>query len=180
MPRYRSRKQAVRKKNLLGIFLILSVLAVFASLAFFRYQLQSQKIQYDSQTLCPINAASPKYIALVFDKSDTYNKVQQQYLRRFFSKFKADLMPGTRISVYVIDNQQNKAIAPDFVVCAPRSGKAANAFYENPKHIRQRWRSQFEQPLDQAIEGFMQTAQSDSSPIMEIFQTISERFSGWR
>ena len=173
MPRYRRRKQAVKRKNFLGLLLILCVLAVFAFLAFFRYDLQSQQALYDPETLCPIGTESPKYVALVFDKSDTYNKVQQHFLRRFFSEFKAGLLPGTRVSIYVIDDQKNKEISPDFVVCAPRTGNDANAFYENPKHIRQRWQQQFEQPLDRAIEGFMQAGQSDFSPIMEIFQHIS-------
>lgn len=173
MPRYRKRKQAVRRKNLLGFLLILCVLSVFAFLAFFRYELQNEQAEYDPDTLCPIDQASPKYVALVFDKSDTYNKVQQQFLKRFFSEFKAGLLPGTRISIYVIDDSKNKEIAPDFVVCAPRAGEDANVFYENPKHIRQRWKDQFEQPLDRVVEGFMQPAQSDSSPIMEIFQVVS-------
>lgn len=173
MPRNRKRKQAVRRKNFLGLILILCVITVFASLAYFRYQLQDQQALYDSETLCPIGIASPKYVALVFDKSDTYNKIQQSFLRRFFSKLKTGLQPGTRVSIYVIDDQKDKDIAADFVVCAPRTGRDANAFYENPKRIQQRWQQQFEKPLDQAIEGFMQTAEAESSPIMEIFQHIS-------
>ena len=172
MPRYRKRKQAVQRKNLIGLLLIFAVLALVAFLAFFRYELQNKQLAYDPETLCPIDVASPKYVALVFDKSDMYNKIQQQFLRRFFSEFKAKLLPSTRISIYVIDANNNKEIAPDFVVCAPRTGEDANAFYENPKLIRQRWHEKFEQPLDQAIDGFMQPAQADFSPIMEVFQTI--------
>ncbi|NOR80966.1 MAG: hypothetical protein GQ529_09075, partial [Methyloprofundus sp.] len=147
MPRYRKRKQAARSKNFLGVLLILCVLAVFAFLAFFRYELQHEQLEYDSETLCPIGTESPKYVALVFDKSDTYNKIQQRFLQRFFSEFKAGLTPGTQVSIYVIDDHKNKEIAADFVVCAPRTGHVANAFYENPKRIQQRWQRQFEQPL---------------------------------
>jgi len=173
MPRYRKRKQATRNKNILGVLLTLCVLAVFAFLAFFRYELQHEQLVYDPETLCPVEMESPKYVALVFDKSDTYNKIQQRFLQRFFSEFKAGLIPGTQVSIYVIDDLKNKEISPDFVVCAPRTGNDANAFYENPKHIQQRWQRKFEQPLDKAIAGFMQAGQSDSSPIMEIFQHLS-------
>jgi len=173
MPRYRKRKQATRRKNMLGFVLILCVLAVFAFLAYFRYELLNKQALYDPETLCPIEAESPKYIALVFDKSDTYNKIQQQFLKRFFSDFKVGLKAGTRISIYVIDDNKDKEIAPDFVVCAPRTGDDANAFYENPKLIRQRWQEQFEQPMDRVIEGFMQPGKADFSPIMEVFQFIS-------
>ncbi|NOQ64296.1 MAG: hypothetical protein GQ582_07275 [Methyloprofundus sp.] len=173
MPRYSKRKQAAKRKNLWGILLIIGVLAVFAFLAFFRFELQQTKLAYDPDTLCPIGVQSPKYVALVFDKSDAYNKVQQQFLQRFFSQFKANLVAGTRISIYVIDNQKDKPIAPDFVVCAPRTGVDANALYENPKRIQQRWLEQFAQPLDQAIKGFMRAGQANFSPIMEIFQPIA-------
>ncbi len=173
MPRYSKRKQAVRRKNGLGFLLILGVLGVFVSLAFFRYELLNKQAVYDSQTLCPIGTESPKYVALVFDKSDAYNKIQQQFLKRFFSDFKAGLMAGTRISIYVIDDKTEKEIVPDFVVCTPRTGEVANAFYENPKQIQQRWKSQFEQPLDRVIKGFMQPGKANFSPIMEIFQFIS-------
>ena len=173
MPRYRKRKQATKRKNLLGVLLIVAVSCIVGFLAFFRYELKSSQILYDPNTLCPIDTASPKYVALVFDKSDTYNKVQQHFLRRFFSKFKTRLVPGTQVSIYVIDNMKDKQISPDFVVCAPRTGDDANAFYENPRLIRQRWKSQFEQPLDSAIEGFLQPGKSDFSPIMEILQIIS-------
>lgn len=173
MPRYRKRKQATQRKNLIGSLLIFAVLGLVAFLAFFRYELQNKQLAYDTETLCPSNITSPKYVALVFDKSDAYNKIQQQFLRRFFDDFKANLLPGTRISIYVIDAHNNKEIAPDFVVCVPRTGDDANALYENPKLIRQRWHERFEQPLDLAINGFMQPAQADFSPIMEVFQTIS-------
>ncbi len=173
MPRYRKRKQAVRRKNVLGFLLIVCVLTVFAALVFFRYELHSKQVLYDPETLCPIDTESPHYVALVFDKSDTYNKVQQQFLKRFFSEFKASLVAGTHISIYVIDDNKEKEISPDFVVCSPRTGEAANAFYENPKQIRRRWKVQFEQPLDRVIKGFMQPGNADFSPIMEIFQFIS-------
>ena len=173
MPRYRKRKQLTKRKNLLGLLLIVAVSCVFGFLAFFHFELKSSQILYNPKTLCPIDTASPKYVALVFDKSDSYNKVQQHFLRRFFSEFKAGLVPGTQLSIYVIDDIKDKQISPDFVVCAPRTGDDANAFYENPKRIRQRWQSQFEQPLDSAIDGFMQPGTSDFSPIMEMLQIVS-------
>ena len=90
MSRYRHRKQAVRRKNLLGILLILSILAVVVFLAFFRYELQRQQVSYDPETLCPVSEPSPKYVALVFDKSDTYNSVQNHKFRTH----KAQMLPS--------------------------------------------------------------------------------------
>jgi len=173
MPRYRKRRRASRNKNLMGAFLIFCVVTIFILLAFFRYQLQENYVLVDPKTLCPTASLSPKYVALVFDKSDAYNPVQKRFLKRFFNQFKDQLQPGTHISVYLIGGPIKDNVSADFVVCAPRTGKDANAFYENPRLIRQRWQQQFEQPLDKVIDGFMQASLSDSSPIMEALQVVS-------
>lgn len=172
MARYRKRQQRTQLKNLLGIVLIGCVLAVAAALGYFWYDRQKQQRAFDAATLCPLDG-SPAYIAVVFDKTDAYNPVQQRFLKRYFSGFKAKLTPGTRIGLYVIDDRNREILAPDFEVCAPRTGDDANALYENPKLIKQRWLERFEKPLDQAIEGFMKAGSADYSPIMEILQVVS-------
>lgn len=172
MSRFRNRKKVSRNKDLIGLLLIVCVVLVFIGLAIFRYQLQQKQVLVDPETLCPIATPSPKYVALVFDKSDVYNTVQQQFLKRFFTEFKSQLVAGTKISIYVID-ENKQDLAPSFVICAPRTGQDANALYENPLHIRQRWQQKFEQPLDKIIDGFMQAGKADYSPIMEALQKVA-------
>ncbi|WP_031434259.1 hypothetical protein [Methylomarinum vadi] len=172
MARYRSRQQRTQLKNLLGCSLIIAVLAVVAALGYFWYDRQSRQQGFDAATLCPMQG-SPAYVAVVFDKTDAYNLVQQRFLKRYFAHFKAQLQAGTHIALYVIDDREREVIAPDFEVCAPRSSEDANAWYENPKLIRQRWLERFEQPLDRVIAGFMQPGNADYSPIMEILQVVS-------
>ncbi len=167
------RQQRKKNKNFLGTVLIIFVLSVFVLGATYYFKIQSRQQSYDQETLCPLNLPSSEYLALVFDKSDVYNKIQQSYLKRFFNNLKAELMPGTRISIFLIESLDGKEIQPDYVVCVPRTGEDANVFYENPKQIKKRWKEQFEKPLDQAIAGFMQPSQAEFSPIMEIFQYIS-------
>lgn len=172
MTRYRRRQQRIHFKNLLGCSLIVGVLIVVAALGYFWYDQNSRQQAFDVATLCPVQG-SPLYVAVVFDKTDAYNRVQQRFLQRYFENFKDQLVPGARIALYVIDDRERKVIAPDFEVCVPRSGDDANALYENPKLIRQRWLERFERPLDRAIAGFMQPGNADYSPIMEILQIVS-------
>ena len=172
MARYRKRQRRIHFKNLLGLVLIGCVLAVVAALGYFWHERQDRQQAFDPVNLCPL-AGSPAYIALVFDKTDAYNSVQQKFLKRYFNDFKTKLSPGARVALYVIDDRNRNIIAPDFEVCAPRTGTDANALYENPKLIRQRWLEQFEKPLDQAIEGFMKPSIAEYSPIMEIIQVVS-------
>ncbi len=173
MARTRRRKKAVQQKNILGIVLIIIVSAAVVGLAFFRYQLSQNHVEINPQTLCPTQADSPEYVALIFDKTDGYNPVQQRFLQRYFSRFKAGLQEGAQVSVYALDDQEKERLQPDFVVCAPRTGEDANALYENPKLIKKRWREQFEQPLDAMISQFLKPRQAKYSPIMEIIQSVS-------
>ncbi len=172
MARYRKREQRTRLKNRFGCFLIVAVAAAVAALGYFWYDRHQRQQAFDAATLCPLQG-SPAYVAVVFDKTDAYNKVQQRFLTRYFDAFKAQLAAGTHVALYVIDDRQRELIAPDFEVCAPRSGDDANALYENPKRIRQRWQERFERPLDKAIAGFMQPGNATYSPIMEILQVVS-------
>jgi len=172
MARNRKRRQRKQRKNRLGLALIVGVLALVSALSYFVYDRHRQQTTFDTATLCPL-AGSPAYIALVFDKTDAYNSVQQRFLQRYFDAFKANLMPGTRLSLFVIGDRDRRILAPDFEVCAPRTGNDANALYENPKRIKKRWRERFEMPLDQAIAGFMEPSSTDYSPIMEILQVVS-------
>ncbi|PKM12867.1 MAG: hypothetical protein CVV13_03935 [Gammaproteobacteria bacterium HGW-Gammaproteobacteria-3] len=172
MARYQKRQQRTQRKNRLGILLIGCVLLIAIGLGYFGYIRQKLQPAFDAATLCP-PGQSPAYIALVFDKTDAYNSVQQRFLNRYFSAFKTELAVGTRIALYVIDDLDRDLSAPDFEVCVPRTGEEANALYENPKLIRRRWLERFEQPLDRAIAGFMQPAHADQSPIMEMFQVIA-------
>lgn len=172
MARYRKRQQRIRLKNLLGVVLIACVLGLVGALAYYWRQQQQRQPHFDAATLCPLSG-SPVYIAVVFDKTDVYNIVQQRFLQRYFEQFKAQLEPGAHIALYVIDDRSRDMIEPDFEVCAPRTGMEANALYENPNLIRRRWLDRFEKPLDQAIAGFMQPGNADTSPIMEILQVVS-------
>lgn len=173
MSRFRNRNQLARKKNLIGFFIILGVIIVVIGIAFFRYQLQENKITLDPVTLCPVTAPSPKYVALVFDKSDNYNLIQKHFLKRFFTQFKKKLAPGTKISIYLIDETSKNTVLPYLVVCAPRTGKDANVFYENPRIITERWQEKFESPLDEVINGALQAGNASFSPIMEALQVVS-------
>lgn len=173
MSRFRNRNQLARKKNLIGIFIIFGVILVIIGVAFFRYQLQENHVSLDPVTLCPEKGPSPKYVALVFDKSDNYNLVQKHFLKRFFTRFKNNLLPGTKISIYLIDETNKKTILPYLVVCTPRTGKDANIFYENPRIITERWQEKFESPLDQVINGALQGGKASFSPILEVLQIVS-------
>ena len=176
MSYYHHRQQQSRRKQWLGGLLLLLVVAAVAGLFIFKLSLQQQHIALDPETQCPVDGPSG-YLAVVFDKTDNYNKVQQRYLQRWFDQLKRDLPTGTRVSLYVIDGsgqaRLDPSLDPSLVVCNPDDGEHANALYQNPALLHQRWQQRFEQPLDRAISAFMQPASADSSPIFEILQVVA-------
>lgn len=172
MSYYQHRQQQGRRKQWLGVVLLLLVVAAVAAVFLFKLSLQRQHIALDPQTHCPLDGPSG-YLAVVFDKTDSYNNIQQRFLTRWFKRLKQDLPTGTQVSLYVIDGSGQARLDPSLVVCNPDNGQHANALYENPELLQKRWHERFEQPLDQAISAFMQPSTADSSPIFEMLQVVA-------
>ena len=172
MSYYHHRQQQGRRKQWLGALLLLLVVAMVGAVFLFKLSLQRQHIALDPQTQCPL-AGPSGYLAVVFDKTDSYNPIQQRFLKRWFERLKQELPTGTQVSLYVIDGSGQARLDPDLVVCNPDDGKHANALYENPALLRKHWRERFEQPLDQAISAFMQPSTADTSPIFEMLQVVA-------
>jgi hypothetical protein len=63
-----------KKKHILGVILIVVALGIAGFFGWLRFSLESQKIELDPVTLCPVSG-SKEHIAIVFDKSDAYNEV---------------------------------------------------------------------------------------------------------
>ncbi|MGR9107730.1 MAG: hypothetical protein ACU843_12435 [Gammaproteobacteria bacterium] len=167
----RKRRNKSSKQRLGILYTGLAVLIVTALIGA-RAVLQSNRVATDPKTLCPL-AGSAKYVAIVFDKTDTYNPIQQQFLKRFFSRLKSELPTGARVSLFVIRERNENRIQPEFVVCNPPSGEDASYWTANPKALRKRWKEGFEQPLDQAIESFMRPSSAQNSPIFEMLQIVA-------
>lgn len=146
----------------------LVIVALYTS----RALLDSNHIELDPITQCPIGG-SPKYVAIVFDKTDAYNPIQKQFLKRFFTRLKAELPTGTRVALFVIKQKNENHIQPEFVVCNPGTGENASYWTANPAALHQRWQERFEKPLDKAIEEFMQPSTAESSPIFEMLQVVA-------
>lgn len=172
MSYYRRKQLKNSKKQGLGILYIGVAILIVVALYGTRAVLESGHVVVDPETLCPLDG-SPKYIAIVFDKTDSYNPIQQQFLQRFFTRLKTELPTGTRISLFVIKQKNKNPIQPEFVVCSPQSGDDASYWTANPKALHQRWQDRFEKPLDQAIEEFMRPSSAENSPIFEMLQIVA-------
>lgn len=172
MSYYQRRGRQSRSKNNLGLLFIGVAILAILSLYAFRAHLESKHVELDSETHCPVEG-SPKYVAIVFDKTDSYNPIQKQFLKRFFTRFKTDIPTGTRIALFVINQKTKQQIQPEFVVCNPGTGEEASYWTANPTALRQQWQARFVQPLDDAIDEFMRPSVADNSPIFEMLQIVA-------
>jgi hypothetical protein len=172
MSYYTVKKRRGQRKAWIGIAIIIFVIACIATVFAVKTKIEDQRVVLDPSTLCPVTG-SPSYVAVVFDKTDAYNKIQQQFLKRYFDTFKDSLPVGAQVSLYVIGDNQAEDIKPEFLICKPRTGKDANVYYENPGLIIKRWRNRFVRPLDAAIDDSMASSSSTTSPIMEMLQIVA-------
>ncbi|MGH8551272.1 MAG: hypothetical protein ACRERU_22230 [Methylococcales bacterium] len=172
MSYYRRKLRKNGRKQALGLFYTGLAILIVIALVGARAMLESTHVDLDPDTLCPVDG-SPEYVAIVFDKTDAYNPIQQQFLKRYFSHLKSALPSGARISLFVIEAGNEKRIEPELVICNPQSGQDASYWTANPKALRKRWKERFEKPLDAAIEGFMRPASARYSAILEMLQIVA-------
>jgi hypothetical protein len=165
-------KKKAKSLRLAGIALISGVIVIVFSVIGLRVYLESNALVIDDSTLCPMSG-SPEYVAIIFDKSDAYNPVQQAFLNKFFTDFKNTLQVHAQISLFVISDQTVSSIKPAFTICNPESGENANSLYQNPAMIAEKWKKQFSEPLDRAIIESLEPSASDTSPILEMIQIAS-------
>lgn len=172
MSYYKKRSTASKRKHAIGVVILISVMGIVAGLAYLRYELSASKIVLDDN-LCP-ETGSPEYIAILFDKTDDYNEIQQRYLRNYFQEFKRTLKTGAHVALYMIRDSRIANLDPMVILCNPESGIKASALYQNPMLLQRRWEKDFSEPLDDAIERLVTlTGDENSSPIFEMIQAMA-------
>lgn len=172
MSSYRRRRQKSRTGSTRGLIIITVVVGAICALYAVRFMVESSRVEIDRESGCP-QAGSPEYVAVVFDKTDGYNRIQKQYLHRYFEQFKNSLRVGARVALFVIRSSSETSIRPEIVICNPGDGQAASYWTANPRMLKKRWVDQFERPLETAIDEFMRPAEATSSPIMEMLQIVA-------
>ena len=172
MSYYRHKQQQGRRKQWLGVLLLALVAVAVAALFGVKLLLEQRRPTLDPDTLCPVDGATG-YLAIVFDKTDAYNPIQQRFLQRYFTAVQQQIAVGTRVSLFVVDGREQPGLAPELSLCNPGDGRQANALYENPALLQKRWRERFAQPLEQAIGNSITAARADRSPIFETLQAVA-------
>ena len=160
-----------------GIRLSGIVVLAFAGLGVAYLQL-GDRFAFDEKTLCP--EAGPNGIMVaVLDLSDPLSTLQAGRLRTELSRQITEAPEGTMISVAIVDPDSSIS-GIRFGLCRPQAGWEASMLYQNKAMIEERFREEFEAPLEQAIKSMLRGEEQATSPIIEtIHQAVVDTF-GYR
>jgi hypothetical protein len=171
MAKRRSRKSSSRRGSsnagwYLAIVLCIGVVIGVAVLA--NNLISKGKI--DEATLCHLTA-DLNVTAVLLDLTDPLNPTQQSRLKNILSNEISDSSVDTMISIGVVSEAPSKWGA-QFARCKPASGDDANALYENPKIIANRYIREFIAPMNATLERMLGGEVENQSPIMEALQSL--------
>ena len=132
----------------------------------------------DEATLCP--ESGPKEVLVVLlDLSDPLSPVQRNRLESELVRRFEETPDGTMISVGIVESDLNSS-GIRFGLCRPSAGGEANPLYQNRQLIEQRYRSEFLEPLENALEAMFEGEVQGTSPLMEAIHQVVVDTEGFR
>ena len=159
------------RKDRQGIALFAGSLIVVVTLAILSIFARDSK-RYDEQTFCPTDEVFRHTVVLI-DKTDPLSASQRHFITNMVVGLKSVVQPREKLSIYILDDLNYQLPEPVFAACNPGSGEKANALYQNPRMIQQRFDAFFGGPLKIAVDELMEVSETQWSPIMEMIQQIS-------
>lgn len=168
-PRKKRRARKKQQSQAPWFMLIGACVALIGgALAFVAVQMSGQS--YDEATLCEGETADHVTIVLL-DLTDPLSRTQASRLKTMLDQ-EIDRSPtDTMMSIGVV-SEDAEEWGSRFAKCKPPTGDQANALYQNPRQIADRYRSEFRQPLENTLSDMIRASEADSSPIMEALQAL--------
>lgn len=133
-------------------------------------QLLISKARIDETTLCHTSGAL-NVTAILLDLTDPLSSTQQKRLSVILEREFSSSDTDTMISLGVVSEDPAKWGA-QFTKCKPETGETANALYENPTIIAQRYAREFVQPVHATLTSMLTGKAENRSPIMEALQSL--------
>ena len=125
----------------------------------------------DETTLCPKETGAAAGIVILLDLTDPLSQTQHARLRGIFEATLAEAEANTLFAVGAVRTDPSRRGA-EFKLCKPLEGSEANELYQNSRLVQDRYRKEFERPLDSVLEEMLAAKAADRSPIMESLQAL--------
>ena len=165
----RRRKQNQGAGNLKWYLLIAACLVVVGGIGYAAFSLVG-KSRIDEATLCHTGGAL-NVTAILLDLTDPLTKTQHDRLKVVLQDEVRLSSTDTMISFGVVsEDSDNWGVR--FAKCKPATGENANALYENPRLISERYNKEFTQPMQAKLSDAISGQSENQSPIMEALQSL--------
>lgn len=167
--RDRYRRHGSGGGNHVWLMVIGVCLALIGSAIAFAISQQSGR-SFDEATLCAGDGADHVTVVLL-DLTDPLSATQASRLSTILDEQIEASSDDTMMSFGIVSDDEAEWGAR-FARCKPPTGAEANELYENPRLIAQRYREEFEDPLQETLSQMIRTSKADRSPIMEALQAL--------
>ena len=161
---------ARRGASNIGWYVAIGVCVLVIVGVFVGSQTLISKNKINDATLChfdgPVNVT-----AILLDLTDPLNNTQQARLKTNIENEIASSSTDTMISLGVVSEEPQRW-GSLFAKCKPATGEQANALYENPSQIRDRYQREFLIPIRATIDATLVGKAENQSPIMEALQSL--------
>lgn len=115
------------------------------------------------------------HVVMVLDLTDGLSDEQYRALLDEFKHLCNGLKVGERFSLYAImqDGRASTRAVKLFSKRRPQDGSQADIKTSNPERLKQRFRKEFQDPLQRALEGLDYTQEAEATPILETLRTVA-------
>lgn len=172
MGRYRSARDSRSvEANRKAISQILFVFVALVGLIGLYFWTVSGRRSLDSETLCPPSEDS--ITVLLVDVTDPLTLAQRQDFVNQLERLRSSIPQYGKLLIYKVDATSEHLLQPVIERCNPGTADNVNEWTGNPQAVEDRWREDFERPLDDAFQLIIQASGADRSPIFESVQSIA-------
>ncbi len=114
------------------------------------------------------------HLAVLVDPTDALSQDEAAKVRSTVWHYEETLAPGSWISLLALLPQQpGPVMHVKFSGCRPRDGVDAHAGWENPVRLRERYRTEFKTPLEQALAGLETWPEATTSPLFGALEEVA-------
>lgn len=159
-----------RGSSNVGWYIAIGVCVLVIVGVFVGSQTLISKSKINQATLChtggPVNVT-----AILLDLTDPLSNTQQARLKTIIENEIASSSTDTMISLGIVSEEPQRW-GSLFAKCKPATGEQANALYENPSLIADRYQREFLIPISDKIGATLVGQAENQSPVMEALQSL--------
>jgi hypothetical protein len=150
---------------------VLAVVLLVGLIGWYAY-VAGSRVDVDPETGCP--TIGPLGItAILFDRTDPINEKQKLSIKNKLDVVRDNTKKFEEVDAYSLEAQGDDLVMPLLRICDPGRGSGANPLISNPTLLEERWKKQFDAPLQEWEDSMSKGGGSKTSAIFEAIQSIS-------